>query len=184
MKSTAFTHSVTAIASAFVASFMTMGIASSVQAQNAGHLQELLAHRTCQRCELSGIAANGVNLRGSFLDVADLRKSSLSGATLAFSTMYYADFRGADLSNSDLRNTFLIHSDLIKVNLSGANARNSRWKYADLTEANLQNSNLIDIELVYAKLNGANLANLRSCTIQEKGLQKEQKCEKKGVVVN
>ena len=25
---------------------------------------------------------------------------------------------------------------------------------------------------------------LRSCTIQEKGLQKEQKCEKKGVVVN
>ena len=28
------------------------------------------------------------------------------------------------------------------------------------------------------------VAQLRSCTIQEKGLQKEQKCEKKGVVVN
>jgi type I restriction-modification system DNA methylase subunit len=28
------------------------------------------------------------------------------------------------------------------------------------------------------------LGSLRSCTIQEKGLQKEQKCEKKGVVVN
>ena len=29
-----------------------------------------------------------------------------------------------------------------------------------------------------------NILYLRSCTIQEKGLQKEQKCEKKGVVVN
>jgi hypothetical protein len=29
-----------------------------------------------------------------------------------------------------------------------------------------------------------NVGYLRSCTIQEKGLQKEQKCEKKGVVVN
>ena len=87
----------------------------SAQAQNADHFQSLLEHRTCQRCELSGVKADGANLRESFLDVADLQKSSFIGAILAFSTMYYADFREADLSNSDLRNTFLINGDLIKA---------------------------------------------------------------------
>ncbi|HBC43336.1 MAG TPA: hypothetical protein DCZ88_16010, partial [Pseudanabaena sp.] len=105
MKSTAFNHSVIGIASTLIASVMTIGMTSSVQAQNAEHLQSLLQYHTCQRCELSGITANEVDLSESFLDVADLRKSSLSGAILAFSTMYYADFRSADLSNSDLRNT-------------------------------------------------------------------------------
>ena len=82
MKSIAFTHSVTAIASALIASIMTIGGASSVQAQNAEHLKALLENHTCQRCELSGIQATGANLRESFIDVADLRKSALSGATL------------------------------------------------------------------------------------------------------
>ena len=123
MKSITFT---TAIASAIMASVVTTIMTPSAQAQNAEHLQSLLQNHTCQRCELSGITASDADLRESFLDVADLRKSVLSGSNLAFSTMYYADFRGADLSNTDLRNTFLIHSDLIQANLSGTNARNSR----------------------------------------------------------
>lgn len=51
----------------------TSGLDREPPAPSKSHAEILLEHRECQRCELSGLKATNVNLRGAVMDHVDLR---------------------------------------------------------------------------------------------------------------
>jgi uncharacterized protein YjbI with pentapeptide repeats len=107
-----------------------------VQAANPEDLQQLLATKNCQKCDLSNaglILANlsganltganltGANLSRSNLTGADLRGANLTGASLYGVNLMGAKFAGANLTGADLRDTYLTNTEFTGVDLSTAN---------------------------------------------------------------
>ena len=65
--------------------------------QDEGIIQQLLATRQCQMCNLSGANLSGANLSG-----ANLKGANLSGANLADTNLSGANLSGASLSGASL----------------------------------------------------------------------------------
>lgn len=103
---------------------------------NTEQIQQLLATKDCQNCDLSGaglVMANlsganlsGANLSGANLSRANLSGANLVGANLVGTSLFGANLSGAmlsgsDLSAADLRDTFLVNANLTGTQLAGAN---------------------------------------------------------------
>ncbi|PSB21203.1 pentapeptide repeat-containing protein [Phormidesmis priestleyi ULC007] len=117
------------------AMLLTIGAAIPAQAENLDHVQQLIATKQCQSCDLSGAGLvlarltganlNQANLAGANLSQAVLSGANLSGANLAGASLYGADLSGAklagaDLSGADLRGAFLSGADLTGVQMTNA----------------------------------------------------------------
>ena len=85
-------------------------------------VMELLANRSCPRCDL----------RGANLVYADLRGANLAGADLSHANLSQAILEGANISGANLTFTSLFGANLIEANLKRAKLNGT-----DLREANL-----------------------------------------------
>ncbi len=116
-------------------SALLLTIVVPAQAENLDHVQQLIATKQCQSCDLSGAGLvlarltganlNQANLAGANLSQAVLSGANLSGANLAGASLYGADLSGAkltgaDLSGADLRGAFLSGADLTGARMVNA----------------------------------------------------------------
>ena len=76
-------------------SLISLLLMTPVSAENPDHVRQLLATKSCPRCDLSGADLRNADLSGANLQGADLRNADLSGANL----------QGADLRNANIANT-------------------------------------------------------------------------------
>ncbi len=118
----------------------TWSWATSAQAENATHTQQLLATKQCQRCELSRVG----------LVFAQLAGADLSGANLVGANLSQANLTGANLSGANLTGASLNGANLEGANLTGANLSG-----VDLRSAYLGNATLTDSQTNGALLQGA-----------------------------
>ncbi len=117
------------------AGLMLSGFAASASAENIAHTRQLLATKSCERCDLSGVGlvqndlsgakldrANlvGANLNGANLSGADLRGANLMGASLNGANLMGADLRGANLTGTDLRSAYLVNANVQGVDIRTA----------------------------------------------------------------
>ncbi|CDK99616.1 conserved hypothetical protein [Magnetospirillum gryphiswaldense MSR-1 v2] len=118
---------------------------------------------------LRGANLAGMDLSGSLLSLANLRKAVLSGANLRDSNLPRASLEDADLSGAKLQGANLAGATLLRANFSGANMRMANLAGAnlagrmdlsgvDLTGANLAGAKLMGANFSGATLTGANLA--------------------------
>ena len=109
-----------------------------------------------------------IELQGSWLNGADLRKARLQGAILTG-----AYLQKADLSLSHLQETFLDQVHLQKADLSLAYLQKAFLLKAHSQEANLSEARLQEAKLVGTGLQGANLdeARLQGADLERAQLQ-------------
>jgi uncharacterized protein YjbI with pentapeptide repeats len=91
---------------------------------------------------LSKVNFSGMNLRGAFIEGADLTDANL---------------RGADLSEAVLNGANLRHADLREATLVDANLKGADLTGADLGDANLMRATLVETTLCGADLRGCNI---------------------------
>ncbi|MGG6297513.1 pentapeptide repeat-containing protein [Leptolyngbya sp. AN02str] len=125
---------------AAIALLTSLGIALPARAENLEHVQQLMATRSCQQCELTR---------------AGLIYANLPGADLSGSNLMQANLNRANLAGANLSNTNLVGAGLMNANLSGANLRGADLRGADLREAYLVGANLEGANLEGAILHGA-----------------------------
>ena len=110
----------------------------------------------------AGDNLRGADLRGAYLQDADLRGAELRGADLQGANLQDADLRGADLRSAELRGADLQGADLQDAYLRGANLQDADLRGADLQGANLWGANLQDADLRSAELrHGMKIKSLR-----------------------
>ena len=118
---------------------------------NKQELKDTLdSHSKWLQSEKDGMRAD---LKGAYLEGANLSRANLKGADLSRAYLRYADLKGADLSCADLKG-----ADLSDADLCGANLSRAYLKYADLSRAYLKGAYLKDADLSDADLYGANLS--------------------------
>lgn len=156
----------------------------------AKRVSQLIATKTCVRCDLrfaklEAADLTGANLEGSNLQGANLAGSNLQWAYLVGATLDEANLRKADLNNAWLARASLVNANLeearIYGNLQGANFANAvlrkvkfdsgviRPQPNDMSYVNLGNADLSGAVLTGAILQGANLqdANLQGANLSK-----------------
>ena len=120
-----------------------------------------------------------IELQGSWLKGADLRKARLRGAVLTGACLQNADFslaqlqevflQEACLQDADFSLAYLQKAFLFKAYLQGANLSEARLQEANFGWAELQGANLDEAQLQGANLEGAQLqgANLFKAQLHE-----------------
>ena len=118
-----------------------------------------------------------IDLRGAFLQGADLGSANLSGADLRGADMTGAGLSGADLRHARITSACLHRASVLETDLTGAcflgtdlshiNAQRAGFSNADLGGANLS-----DAQLQRADLSGAHIgiANLTGASLQDADL--------------
>ena len=109
------------------------------------------------RINLQGSYLNGANLRKARLEKAVLTMAHLKGSNLRKAHLQEADFLEAHLQGADLGKANLRVARLRKACLQGADFHKVRLYGADLFEACLQGANLYQAQLQGAYLFGAQL---------------------------
>lgn len=125
-----------------------------------------------QRLNLTGSNLTGAILRKTNLTGADLRKADLTGADLFGATLFGADLTGADLTGANLRQADLTGADLFRATLTGAHLFG-----ATLTKANLYDAKLYSVNLTGVTLGNTNLENAKFCkTTMNNGTMNNRDC--------
>lgn len=108
-----------------------------------------------------------IDLRGAYLEHADLARADLAGANLLGAHLAHADLTGADLTSADLTGADLTEAILSGAELSGAQMSVAELTGAYLRHATLQGTNLMDAKLIGTQLGGADLtgADLTNATL-------------------
>ena len=101
-----------------------------------------------KRLDLRGTYLNKANLMGADLSRLDLRRVHLNGA----------DLREANLNEVDLSRSDLIGAHLYGANLKGADLSKADLRYADLRNVDLRGAVFIGANLSRANLIGAELS--------------------------
>ena len=114
-----------------------------------------------------------INLQGSWLKGADLRKARLQEAILTGASLQEADLSRAHLQETNLEDAQLQGADLSRAHLQGADFEDAELQEADLSRAHLQGADLSWTQLQEADLSRAQLqgANLLSAELQEADLR-------------
>ena len=120
------------------------------------------------RIELQGSWLNGANLRKAHLQKSILTETYLQGATLAGADLQEADLIEAHLQGADLRKVQLSGADLMDACLQGALLIGTRLQMAILDRARLQGTYISGVSLQGAKLYGT---HLQGANISGTGLQ-------------
>ena len=102
-------------------------VMAATSAQSADHsmVEQLLQHRSCQRCRLADADLVHADLRDADLNGASLQRANLSqvnldGADLRHADLSFTTLQGASLRGADLRGARLYGTDLRRVDQSGA----------------------------------------------------------------
>jgi hypothetical protein len=98
-----------------------------------------------------------INLTGSEVYKAELRKANLREINLSGAMLYKADLTGADLTEAVLSGANLSRAHLLVAQLRGA-----RLNGADLTEATLNGADLANADLTEATISDEQLATAKS----------------------
>ena len=109
-----------------------------------------------------------INLQGSWLKGADLRKARLQGAILTGVYLQKANLEDAHFQGANLTEALLQEADLGRVRLQGAELWWAHLQGTDLSMANLQEADLYNANLQEADLS---MANLQGVELAEAGLQ-------------
>ena len=146
------------------------------EAKPSTEVQSLLTLLFTQEHEV--FAGRRIDLRGSWLNGAMLKRARLQGADLGRTQLQRADLSEAQLQGAELFGTQLQGANLYRAQLQGASLPGARLQGADLYEAQLQGSDLFGTQLqganLYrAQLQGANLyrARLQGADLYEAQLQ-------------
>ncbi|RMF27193.1 MAG: tetratricopeptide repeat protein [Cyanobacteria bacterium J083] len=123
-----------------------------VQSEDLNHVNQLLATKKCQKC----------NLNSTGLVMADLSNADLRGADLRNSNLSQANLSGADLTGADLTG-----ASLYGANLSGTNLSEANLTGADLRYSYLYNANLLGVDLEQTYLQGAKGVPLNAGSAQQ-----------------
>ncbi len=107
-------------------------------------IQRLLTHGSSRDRDFKGL-----NLRGAYLQNADLRDFDFTDTNLT----------GADLKGADLRESVLVRTQLAGVDFQGVDLRKNVLIDANLTEANFHGADLRGCILVRAQVARANFTN-------------------------
>ncbi len=112
------------------ATALLLSVALPAAAENLEVVQQLIATRQCQRCDLSnaglvyaelaGANLMQANLVGANLNRANLTNANLTGANLTGAVLFNANLAGADLRNADLRGADLREARLTGARMEGA----------------------------------------------------------------
>ena len=113
-----------------------------------------------KRLDLSGTNLVRANLRRAHLDSADLRRANLLESDFSDAYLNNADLGRANLNFTIVRNAHLDSARLNGTNcsdadLSGANLFKTNFRGADLSDADLSGANLSESHLSHANLSGA-----------------------------
>lgn len=135
-------------------------IPGGMGAENLQHLNQLLATKQCQGCDLTrtGLVQSDlsrINVAGSDLSDANLSRANLRGANLQKTNLSRASFFGADLTGADLRGANLSQADLGGANLTGANLTGAIFAQTDLRQAILTGANFDGVDFRNAYVRGA-----------------------------
>ena len=134
------------------------------------------AARKLDLCDalLAGARWSGVDLAGSRLSRADLRRAWLVDADLSDSELSFAKLSGAFLGSARMSRSMLRKADLCFADLSGTRLYDAKLYHADLTEAVLDRALLCGADFAHASLRRASLrgaelieANLCGAEIDE-----------------
>ena len=116
---------------------------------------------TSQACWIDKAKSGEKNLRGAYLDKADLSGLDLSEADLSGADLTRANLKDADLSNAKFNRAHMDYVNLQKADLTGADLSNASLQAADLREAVLT-----DVIVMKARVNiytqGIDLADWKS----------------------
>jgi uncharacterized protein YjbI with pentapeptide repeats len=119
---------------------LSLGLALPARAENAAHIQQLLATKKCAGCDLAGaglvlaklpgadlVNANlvGANLSQANLAGANLKNANLVGVNLAGANLAGANLQNVNLAGVDLRGTYLVGADLTGVQYGNADIRSA-----------------------------------------------------------
>lgn len=113
--------------------------------KNSGARKQAIKDLYKEKFDITGLSADG----------ADLRKIDLRGADLTGASFKKADLRGAVLEGADLREAVLEGAVLEGADLRGANLWGANLTGVNLREANLEGTNLSHATLDKANLCGA-----------------------------
>lgn len=102
--------------------------------------------------------AEGRDIQGLDLSMADLEGANLSKADLRNVNLSMADLEGADLSEADLHNANLTGTKLNRANLAKSNLVKANLTQADINMANLRMVNLRESNLCEANFRGSDLS--------------------------
>ncbi|NJR16498.1 MAG: pentapeptide repeat-containing protein [Calothrix sp. CSU_2_0] len=122
-------------------------------------VSELVASRSCVRCDLRGANLANLDLRRVNLEGANLKGANLKGSNLEDANFIGASLDDADLSQSNLKVAFFSLASMRRTRLTGAELNGARFHWADLSEANLDQTSFRSAKFLPADLTGANLTN-------------------------
>lgn len=116
--------------------------------------------------------SNEIDLRGVYLEEANLSGADLSWVDLSGAHLAGANLSGANLIGANLYGASLYIADLSGANLDGANLSGADLSRADLSGAHLVGADLSQGTLLRANLSGTNLsrADLRGADLSEADL--------------
>jgi hypothetical protein len=102
-----------------------------------------------------------IDLRGAFLDRANLNSANLAEANLEKAHLQKADLEMADLRKANLHTVDFLEADLRAAKLEGADFEEAYLGGADLREANLSEASLKGANLLGTDFTGANLDGVK-----------------------
>jgi len=155
-----------------------LGDLTGVIAEGADLRQAILKSAKLEKADLSSADLTGADLSGADLRRTKLRSASLSGANLSGARL--GDLAGANLISANLTEANAEGADLEQVVLKGANLEK-----ADLSSANLVGGDLSGVDLYRTKLRSANLsgANLVGVILGPDNLAAIRSLKLKGAIL-
>ncbi len=151
----------------------SVGLSTSVSAQNPVDIQQLKETRACRGCDLRGADLSQLHLIG-----VDLREADLTRANLAYTNLEGADLSGANLEEANLQGAFLNSAELDYANLTDANLTGANLIQARMQGTNLVGANLNGASFLVQSLEEAQLSTLGSA--EELGQQEQLRIGREG----
>ncbi|WP_231590494.1 pentapeptide repeat-containing protein [Methanosarcina siciliae] len=110
-----------------------------------------------KRLDLRGTFLQGANLQETNLQGANLQEANLQGVDLQEANLQGADFSEANLQGADLRDSHLEGADLCSAHIEEAYLYDTHLEKAVLLDVHLERAGLNDAYLEKASFNGAHL---------------------------
>ena len=153
-------------------------IETKTQDRNAGKrddIHEILQHIGKERMvgtmlykiDLRGAFLEGANLFSAFLERANLRDAHLKRANLLNARLEGADLWSAHLEDANLLGARLTGADLWDAHLNGADLMFAYFEEAILVKANLEGADLEKANLKLALINEANFKSAKNLTQEQ-----------------
>ena len=161
---------------------LLLGISTQfVYGLDEAKLEKFKQSRSCEYCDLTGAAFDGMNLRGANLQNAKVEGATFKNVdmaprqmekTIQFTNLENGNFRSVDFTGALLVNSVLAGGYFRDANFTVTNLENADMSGGNFKKANFTGANLLGARLDGAKLNEAVFCN----TVMPDGLVNDANC--------